>query len=247
MNRRLSASLALALVVFASGCGPGAVRWEPEYYTVERGDTLYSIAWNFGLDYHDLARWNDIGEDYVIHPGQRLRLTPPDDGTRDGGRVRTADAGAVPASRGEGETGESVRSDPVRDRIRYEGAQGAPTWQWPAEGELVATFGNGTSGGKGVDIGGRVGRDVLAAASGRVVYSGSGLIGFGKLIIVKHDDRFLSAYAHNDKLLVDEGDQVQAGDRIAAMGRGPDSKPMLHFEIRLNGKPVDPMRYLPER
>lgn len=255
MKRRLFASLGLALLVAVSGCGPGAVRWEPEQYTVQRGDTLYSIAWEFGLDYQDLARWNDIGDGYVIHPGQRLRLTPPEKGNpADGGasageqRVvgRDGDA-AAPGSAGERAAGEPANADDSVERIKYEGPDDPRTWQWPVEGRVIAPFGEGTSAGKGVDIAGRVGRDILAAASGRVVYSGSGLIGFGKLIIVKHDDRFLSAYAHNDKLLVAEGDRVQAGDRIAAMGRGPDSKPMLHFEIRLNGKPVDPMQYLPER
>ena len=120
-------------------------------------------------------------------------------------------------------------------------------WRWPTEGTLIARFGQSALGGNGIDISGRSGQSVIAAAGGEVVYSGSGLIGYGKLIIVKHNETYLSAYGHNQELRVSEGQKVAAGQTIALMGEGPGRKPVLHFEIRQNGKPVDPLRYLPSR
>jgi lipoprotein NlpD len=117
-------------------------------------------------------------------------------------------------------------------------------WRWPARGKVVTSF--SASGRKGIDIEGRFGQTVMAAAGGRVVYSGSGLIGYGQLIIVKHNKRYLSAYAHNNKLLVKEGDAVKGGQRIAEMGRSGPNRALLHFEIRRDGKPIDPLRYLPK-
>ncbi len=124
---------------------------------------------------------------------------------------------------------------------------GAPQWQWPAQGPIIARFQGATGLNKGVDIAGDLGQPVLAAASGQVVYAGTGLRGYGKLLIIKHNDTFLSAYAHNDRLLVGEGDQVKAGQRIADMGSSGTSRVKLHFEIRREGTPVDPLNYLPKR
>ncbi len=112
---------------------------------------------------------------------------------------------------------------------------------------MIAGFGTNSATGKGIDIDGIVGDDVRAAAAGKVVYAGSGLIGYGKIIIIKHSEEFLSAYGHNDELFVSEGEQVKQGERIATLGRGPESRPLLHFEIRINGKAVDPLQYLPPR
>ena len=117
-------------------------------------------------------------------------------------------------------------------------------WRWPAKGKVVTSFSR--SGGKGIDIAGKFGQTIVAASAGRVVYSGSGLIGYGQLIIVKHNKRYLSAYAHNNKILVKEGDTVTGGQRIAEMGRSGSNRAMLHFEIRRDGKPIDPLRYLPK-
>ena len=117
-------------------------------------------------------------------------------------------------------------------------------WQWPARGEVVTSFSR--SGGKGIDIAGSFGQAIVAASDGEVVYSGSGLIGYGQLIIVKHNKRYLSAYAHNNKILVKEGDTVKGGQRIAEMGRSGSNRALLHFEIRRDGKPIDPVRYLPK-
>lgn len=245
--RRILVLLGCCLALQA--CGPGAYRWEqPELpasrtYEVKRGDTLYSIAWRYGLDYREVARWNGIGADYLIHPGQVLHLAP------------RANVDAVSAS--------PPANEPPRERIVMEAstppvtataaASAAPmpplragAWQWPAKGAVLAKFGQAVTG-KGITIGGSVGDDVVAAADGRVVYAGSGLIGYGKIIILKHSEEFLSAYGHNDSIHVREGEQVRRGDRIASMGRGPGNTPLLHFEIRVNGEAVDPMKYLPSR
>ncbi|MGD8378577.1 MAG: peptidoglycan DD-metalloendopeptidase family protein [Gammaproteobacteria bacterium] len=219
-------------IAAVAGCGGGVLRWETHDYTVRAGDTLYSIAWRFGLDYHDLARWNRIGDDYTIYPGQHLILAPPAEGTQQ-------IAGASPGS--------SVSEAKAPSAPPAAGHSGPLDWSWPAGGRILARFGDRGSVGKGIDIGGQDGEAIHAAADGRVVYTGSGLIGYGKTIIIKHDDHYLSAYAHNREILVDEGDEVRVGDTIARMGEGTGGRSMLHFEIRRNGKAVDPLDYLPPR
>lgn len=228
--RSLPAVLILCLL---AACGHQATRWQHESYTVRSGDTLYAIAWHFGVDYRDLARWNELGSGAVIFPGQTLRLRPP---ARPAPAARApARAGTrVPAAKPPASSAEQQRRPP-------------PAWQWPASGRIVATFGDPTSVGKGIDIAGRVGGPVLAAADGRVVYAGSGLVGYGKLIIIKHNETYLSAYGHNAALLAGQGDLVTRGQRIAEMGVGPRRSAMLHFEIRVNGEAVDPLRFLPRR
>ena len=125
--------------------------------------------------------------------------------------------------------------------------QPAPPWGWPAKGKVMVEFGDRPGSGTGILFDGSIGQPVKAAATGTVVYSGSGLIGYGKLIIIKHNDTFLSAYGHNRTMAVKEGDPVKVGQKIAEIGEGPGNKPLLHFEIRVNGKPVNPVRYLPKR
>ncbi|MDX1442466.1 MAG: peptidoglycan DD-metalloendopeptidase family protein [Gammaproteobacteria bacterium] len=249
MGRLIRNIVLLFSLLAIAACGPGLYRWDggartegnpraEKTYTVQQGDTLYSIAFRYGLDYRRLAEWNGVSESYLIHPGDELRLLPPgDDGSRlvESATTRTArrtEASAVP-----------VDTRPVPTAATVKGG-----WQWPHGGNLIARFGedNGT-GGKGVDIEGIVGDPVVATAAGKVVYAGSGLVGYGKIIIVKHSEKYLSAYGHNSELFVREGEQVEQGDRIAAMGRGPGNRPLLHFEIRLNGKAVDPLEYLPNR
>lgn len=224
MSARIPVCLMAACVLVLSACGGGALRWDADAssYKVEPGDTLYSIAWRHGLDYRELARWNGLGDRAVIYPGQTLSLKPT---ASHGKPVRR---NTVPAS-------EQRRDDPP------------PQWHWPTNGSVVNRFGDQSSVGKGIDIGGSEGQPVVAAAEGEVVYTGSGLIRYGKLIIVKHNNTFLSAYGHNSALFVKEGERVRSGQRIASMGEGPGKRPVLHFEIRLNGKPVDPMLYLPKQ
>ena len=205
----------------------------PRQYLVAPGDTLYSIAWRYGLDYHDVAAWNDIGSDYLIKPGQTLRLSAPERYA-----ARRAPVARVPA----GAT--AIAPLPSPD---YPPPSGPLRWAWPTQGAVVRLFHAGDPLSKGIDISGTQGQPVYAAASGKVVYTGSAILGYGKLIIIKNSDAFLSAYADNDSMLVHEGDMVQSGERIATMGLNRDGHPLLHFEIRYDGRPVNPLSYLPAR
>ena len=231
---------AVAVVAVISGCGGRALQWEPDSYVVREGDTLYSIAFRHGLDHRDVARWNQLGRGSLIYPGQVIRLVPPSGGVATSAKA-PAQGAARPRSSG---SASSSRAPPPKPDAAM---QPVARWRWPAAGPVVVGYGDSGGIGEGISIGGKRGDAVFAAAEGRVVYSGSGLIGYGKLIIVKHNDTFLSAYGHNDTLFVDEGDLVKSGQRIAAMGEGPGRRPVLHFEIRLNGEPVDPLSYLPRR
>lgn len=186
------------------------------------------------MDYQDLARWNRIGRDYVIYPGQVLRLSAD-------GRVPSA------AARSPGKA--PSRTSPTRPPARSAAPLpvGPPIkWQWPVDGGR-ATLTNRPNGGHGLNIEGRSGQEIRAAGSGRVVYTGSGLLGYGQLVIIKHSETYLSAYGHTQSVSVREGDQVAAGQRIATMGNGPQGSPLLYFEIRVNGAPEDPLPLLPQR
>ncbi|WP_206606726.1 peptidoglycan DD-metalloendopeptidase family protein [Steroidobacter cummioxidans] len=212
-------------------------------YTVKRGDTLYSIAFRHKLDYKDLARWNRIGRDYVIYPGQTLRLSPPGASS-----ARTASpapkAGATsarkaPPPKAQRSTPSTPRQAPI--------PKGPPVpWRWPVN-QGTATLTSRPNGGHGLMIAGRLGDEVRAAGPGRVVYTGSGLLGYGQLIIVKHNETYLSAYGHLQSVAIKEGDAVTAGQRIATMGNGPQGSPQLYFEIRINGTPGNPLTLLPQR
>ena len=212
-----------------------------EYRMVATGDTLYSIAWEAGRNYKELAAWNGIAPPYTIQPGQKLRLLPP---------------GANPASARPAKTNEAAKKSVKAEKnnrpdggqtekIKRATADFGP-WSWPAEGKILNYYGR-NRGNKGLDIGGKKGQGVRAAAAGRVVYQGSGLRGYGKLIILKHNDDFLSAYAHNDNVYVKEGDMVKRGQQIAEMGTSGADRVKLHFEIRRGGVPVDPLLYLPKK
>ncbi len=209
--------------------------------TVQRGDTVYRIATSNGISALDLAMWNNIAAPYTIYPGQRLRLYP-------GG-------GATPARRPPAATGGSATAQrpPVQPtQAPPQAATPAPArspfrWQWPTDGQVIGRYVANEPTKQGLDIAGTGGQAVRAAAEGVVVYSGSGLVGYGELIIVKHDDQWLSAYGHNRTRRVNEGERVTAGQQIAEMGRTGAARDMLHFEIRYNGKPVDPLAYLPAR
>ena len=277
--------LPVGLAALVAGCGGGSVvapvqspaesvlPGREREHVVGKGDTLYSIAWRFGIDYRTLASANLIGDPYTIFPGQRLLVPGPDD------VVTPEPAAAAAASEPDGSDGTSVRgagttegpavaplppppgptppaaesppapavtetaSKPAVPPSPATRAVAGLRWTRPTDGNTISTFGRG--GNKGIDIGGTFEQPIRAAAPGRVVYAGSGLIGYGKLVIVKHDSRILSAYAHNERLHVGEGDEVNGGQHIADMGRSGKGRVMLHFEIRRDGKPVDPLRYLP--
>ncbi|HVI58463.1 MAG TPA: peptidoglycan DD-metalloendopeptidase family protein [Luteimonas sp.] len=220
---------------------------QPKYgatVAVRRGDTVYRIATSNGISPLDLATWNDIEPPYTIYPGQRLKLYPG--GGRRGPAVATRPAPRPPATsptRPAASAG-APASTPAAATV----AASSPfAWRWPTEGQLVGSFQAGNPTRQGIDIAGSNGQPVRAAADGVVVYSGSGLVGYGELVIVKHSDEWLSAYGHNRARLVNEGQVVKAGQQIAEMGHSGAARDMLHFEIRYNGKPVDPQSYLPRR
>jgi lipoprotein NlpD len=266
-------------------------------YVVERGDTMYSIAFRNGVDFRDLAKWNGIAAPYTIWPGQKLRLSPPSGGAppaavagtghspvrvgpgssapvfenaRTGAtasavavasaahapRLATATAAsavspAAPASTVVPVAGESrpAAPSPAPAPVVARGdshAAGGVRWRWPADGQVIKRFTPGDAV-PGIEIAGKAGDPVRAAADGVVVYSGNGLVGYGELVIIKHNDSLLSAYGHNSKRLVTEGQRVSAGQVIAQMGSSGASRVELGFQIRKDGNPVDPMSYLPAR
>lgn len=209
------------------------------HHIVGRGETLYAIAWRYGLDYQALARANGINQQYQIYPGQRLNLA------------------VNSSSLSRHQTPQSTSSESLsRQKLQTKktvttavpaAAHGRLSWVWPARGKILQRFSSSQGLKKGIDILGEKGESVVAAASGVVVYAGEGLRGYGKLLIVKHDDSFLSAYAHNSRIMVKEGDKVKAAEKIAEIGSTGTVRNVLHFEIRQNGVPVDPERYLPRR
>lgn len=256
--RGLTALLCLAA---ASGCAelyrwpdrmdaPRAARAEPApegHYVIKPGDTLYSIAFRHQLDFRELAVWNDIGPDYLIRPGQVIRLTAPEVVATGSASASIQTAPLEPGPVVPAPTPAPAAAPPAAGAgpPRAEPSAFTGAWQWPTRGEVARAFGDGS--GKGVDIAGQVGQPVVAAAPGKVVYSGAALKGYGELIIIKHDEVHLSAYGYNRRRLVGEGATVAAGQPIAELGLGPEQKPMLHFEVRRKGKPVDPAAYLPAR
>lgn len=268
----------------------------PGYHTVKKGDTLYSIALEYGQDYREVAGWNYITDPNRIIVGQSLRVLPPSaqqdtavtaapvqtgtgveqrslDGEApvaaantsslkreprgnkepysDAAYARLQNPGAapvvVPAVPGKpAENKQAAEAKPEPDNKAASSTEAAVegvTWSWPAAGKVVGNF----SQTKGVDIAGKAGDPVQAAADGKVVYSGSGLRGYGQLVIIKHNGTFLSAYAHNQKILVKEGQSVKRGQKIAEMGNTDSDSVKLHFEVRRQGKPVEPMEFLPKR
>jgi lipoprotein NlpD len=223
---------------------------KPGYYTVRPGDTLTRIGLETGQHPRDLARWNALENPNLIEIGQVLRVVPPlaQTGTApQNGAVAAPVAAAAPEARvkprplsarnGEG----SVRSEQESAALATEDL----SFSWPGSGSVVERFDEVRN--KGIDIAGKAGDPVLAAADGRVVYAGSGLRGYGNLIILKHNNTYLTAYAHNQALLVKEDQSVRQGQKIAEMGSSDADRVKLHFEVRRQGKPVDPLKFLPSR
>ncbi len=232
----------LALVTLLTACvtelPPSKPYRGPGWYTVKPSDTLYSIAWRYGLDYKALARWNGIDISAPIHPGQRLRLIKPD-------RTEIAKSGSSQQTT-RPSTSSSGKAASESQVVQGVGTKDPQRWLWPADGKLLNTFLASKLDRRGIDIAGTAGQPVRAVADGRVVYSGNGLAGYGNLIIIKHSETYLSAYAYCQERLVQEGHTVKAGKVVAKMG-SKDNTVKLHFEIRRNGKPVDPLKYLPKR
>jgi len=226
-------------------------------YIVKKGETLYSISWRAGLDVRSIAKLNNISSPYKIYPGQKIFLA----------KNSTQPSKNKPSSENLHETKQKVVKKPIASNKKQEYggivrgqkitkkpsnntgsfSQKIRKWKWPAKGKLIAKFSNKKQGNKGIDIAGNRNDSVKAAADGRVVYAGDVLRGYGQLIIVKHNDDYLSAYAHNDRILVKEQQAVKAGEVIAKMGDTDAERVMLHFEVRFRGKSVNPLKYLPRR
>ncbi len=265
-----------------------ALSWDPSKYSVHHGDTLYSIAWRYNLDFKQLAHWNSIRTPYLIVPGQRLIMTAPVVEPADkvylfGGVKKTTpvvpvkDKIAIDFSQAKNIpkpppiTGlKQSGSKQYSSKLKYSAPKynvkkpvvaapkakvstsyrktvpvGPVTWSWPIKGKVTTKFAANNNNRKGIDIKGKQGQKVQSAGNGVVVYSGAGLVSYGNLVIIKHSERFLSAYAFNKKLLVKEGARVKKGQPIAIIGKKLNVTNLLHFEIRKDGKPVNPLVYLP--
>jgi lipoprotein NlpD len=239
-------------------------------YHVRPGDALYAIAFDYDEDVRNLAKWNQISSPYIIFPGQKLRLSAPPEGYR---MSKDSSAVKISAVKTPGQTtttsidnssktprsgttsasskapvvigSAAKKSTPVKPQVIN--TRDPESWKWPTKGRVLRAYMAGDPARNGLDIAGKEGQGIIASADGQVVYSGNGLIGYGELIIIKHSEKMLSAYAHNKVRLVDEGEQVSAGQKIAEMGRNAGNEQILHFEIRVRGKPVNPVIYLPKK
>ncbi len=232
----------------------------PATYRVKRGDTLYSIAWRYGLDYRELARANNIDKSFRINAGQKLRLK---------GRITvkqvasTQGAGAPNVKQAVLSTNNttiSTTGSSQAKKVKQVSTLAVKTiplsvpvaskdliWKWPTQGRIISYYSNKGNVNKGINLEGRRGEPVYAAAAGKVVYAGSGLLGYGNLIIINHNQEYLSAYAHNSNIFVKENENVNVGAKVAEIGNSGATQMMLHFEIRKDGKPVNPLKYLPKR
>ncbi len=220
-------------------------------HQVQEGETLYGIAWLYGLDYQMLAQNNGLKEPYAIGVGQKLNLVKKS--VKQAPIVAdTKDTTAKPPSRKTvAQNNKSVYRSKHKSETKKVSESILPQrvkrWVWPTKGTIVGTFSTAEAGIKGIEIANAIGTPVVSAAEGKVVYSGNALRGYGNLVIIKHTDHFLSAYAHNNKILVQERDIVQAGQPIAVMGDSGTNSAKLRFEIRYNGKSLDPLKYLPKQ
>ena len=241
LKRQIIVGLSL-LILSISGCMTRGVyvpvssagvssEGKGKVHIVTKGETLYSIAFRYGLDYRHVAVANGIKPPYTIYVNQKINLT-----RGHSENLRAPQKSVKKKSRKSRRISQSQKSQPSNIK-----------WHWPLDGEVINGFDLTGNVNKGVDIRGRLGESVNSAADGVVVYAGGGLRGYGKLVIVKHNDRFLSAYGHNRAILVKEGDKVKGGQVVAEIGSSGADQEILHFEIRRDGKPEDPMIYLPNR
>jgi len=232
----------------------------PLYYKVKKGDTLYSISWQYGLDYKQLASWNNIKTPYIISIGKKLRLATKAKGkTKSGRKYRKKDNKPTvklkktkkrstqkktktvkPSKKSSKKQKSTKKVNTVKPKKKRSGLN----WIWPVKGKVIQKF-SPSKGKKGIDIAAKQGTKVKASEAGKIVYRGHGLTGYGLLLIIKHNKEFLSAYAHNSKLIVKDGEVVKKGQIIAYTGKTATDRVKLHFEIRKNGQPVNPVKYLP--
>lgn len=262
-RRLLPLIFAVLSILPLAGCNTSAIYGDRAYnppvywgrHVVEKGETLYSIAWRYGRDYRELGNANGMAPPYTIHPGQVIRLDlrgrvpanapqvasrPPASGSNSASRPR-------PAPKPEPAPTVTRKPDRSVDLSKQSQTVSDINWRWPHVGTVIAKFSTSGKVNKGIDIAGNSGDPVRAAADGNVVYAGNGLLGYGNLIIINHNEHYLSAYAHNRRILVAEGDNVRQGQAIAELGSTGTDGNKLHFEIRRNGNPVDPLPYLPSR
>jgi len=237
-------------------------------YYVRSGDTLYAIAFAYGVDPMNVAKWNGISSPYTIYPGQKLWLSAAAGGAEGAGsssvQITAAKTPGQTTTRSVSSTTRSAKTKSVpatspavsEPKSTKTAIDKTPTvsktadpkaWKWPTKGRVLRTYVAGNPARNGLDIAGKEGQSIVASAAGQVVYSGNGLIGYGELIIIKHSEKMLSAYAHNKVRLAKEGESVKSGQKIAEMGRNTSDEQVLHFEIRANGKPVNPLTYLPRK
>lgn len=225
----------------------------PASHVVQKGDALFSIAWRYDRNYKDLALWNGLDASFRIYPGQRLRLSPPSLSKPILPVPKPAlppvppppAAPIPPADIVVKSSPPPKLTTPVKPPTRNDSQE--IVWHWPHPGPIGRRFSPADLGSRGLDIIGKKGESVLAAADGIVVYAGTGLVGYGRLVIIKHNDIFLSAYAHNYRLLVVEGQAVKGGQKIAELGSSGADRDKLHFQIRREGKPIDPLQFLPPK
>lgn len=229
MQKEIRRLVGASLIAVLAACGTGPVA--PGFYRVERGDTVYKIARENRTTVANIKRWNGLTNPDAIEVGQVLRIAPAA-----GSATAAESSGAGAAGSAKSDAGAQVSSPKAGPGV---------TLVWPAQGSVIRSFDGKNS--KGIDIANAAGTPVVAAATGNVVYAGNGLRGYGNMLIVKHDDEYLTAYAHNRVLLVKEGQTVQQGQQIAEMGDTDSNRTMLHFEVRYMGRSADPAKYLPPR
>ncbi|MCO4784659.1 MAG: peptidoglycan DD-metalloendopeptidase family protein [Marinomonas atlantica] len=263
LTRKLSGALMLCLVL--SGCASDSFHYSNTgsfknsansprtrampsngVYRVNSGDTLFSIAFSFGLDYRQVAKINNIVAPYTIYPNQKIRLKGsvirPSTKTRTVAKTTSTQQKSVPKN-----TTVKVNSPTKTVSTVKIPDKKVSSWRWPISGSVTRGFSNAGVSSKGIDIRGKDAEHVKAAADGVVVYAGNGLIGYGNLVIVKHNEVYLSAYAYNERILVKEKQSVRSGDSLAIIGGKGTDKPLLHFEVRRDGQPIDPLKVLPKK
>ena len=250
---QISALIVMSVMLsMLSGCA-GFVSVEQKFdpvsadrntHIVQKSETLFSLAWRYGWDYKALASANNIAYPYTIYPGQKLTIRQSEYASADDFSSSSKSLTKNKSSKNNHGPSAYKNSPQAPKQVV---TQGSLNWSWPAKGRVIERFSTRNKKNKGIDIAGKKGESVNAAAAGTVVYAGRGLRGYGNLVIIKHDAQFLSAYAHTSRILVREKEKIKAGQIIAEIGSTGTDKVKLHFEIRRNGRPVDPLQFLPKR